>query len=487
MSDLLDAYSRGDVSCVEVVQGYLDRISAFDQQGPDLRTIITLNPKVLEQAAELDALRRRDPDGVGRLHGIPVVAKDNFTTVDMPTTGGCIAFRHARARRDATQIAKLRDAGALILAKTNLGELGLNGMTRSAVGGQTRNPYDLTRTPGGSSGGSGAALAANFTVLGTGNDSGQSSRSPASANCCVAIRPTRGLVSRHGTAFGGRTQDEAAPLARNIADLAEMLAVVSGYDPLDPITALGVSKDQATYAGSLRADALSGARFGLLTDVMGTEARHADTNSVVERSIAIMAELGATVEPISIPGLDELSADFTLVQIEFREAFLTYLSEFEPGTVDVDSFESFMAKAGSEFESCVNWPLLNESLAVTVDTTSDAYKVEFYRRLRLEHALLEAMASRGLDALLYPHQRCLVASIGEPQLERNGVLSHGSGLPAITFPGGFSPPTESAPLGIPVGVELLGPAWSEGNLLGYAYAFEKAAQVRRPPASTPPL
>jgi amidase len=278
------ALDSGKVTCTQVVQHYLDRIDAFDDRGPAVNAIITVNRRALETAAEMDRL-----DGAARarrpLHCIPVVLKDNFHTADMPTTGGSVTFKNLQTPDDGFVVKKLRDAGAIIVAKANLHELARAGTTVSSLGGQTKNPYDLTRTPGGSSGGTGAAIAANFGVLGTGSDTGQSVRSPSSANAIVGLRPTRGLISRAGVMPFSTTQDEAGPMTRTVEDVARMLDVIAGYDANDPITAFSAGHIPATYTASLDAGGLKGARIGLLTDFIGREPIHEDVNRAVESAV----------------------------------------------------------------------------------------------------------------------------------------------------------------------------------------------------------
>jgi amidase len=383
VEDIHRGFADGTLTCVELVQGYMDRIAAFDRRGPELCAVITVNPNALAEAAAKDAEYIADPASVGPLHGIPVLAKDNYSTVGIATTNGAWAFEHAVALHDATIIAKLKEAGAIILAKVNLGELAMSPTTGSALGGQTKNPYDLSRTPGGSSGGTGATLAANFGVLGTGSDTGQSSRSPASANNCVALRPTRGLISRDGIGPGMRVQDEGGPLARTITDLAKFTDAIAGYDPRDPVTAFGMYQKPASYTPFLDADGLKGARLGLLKEVVGAEARHAEVNAVLKSSIAVMESLGATVVDVSIPDLDALTDDIAITKWEFRAAFEKYLEDFEPGSVRVANTDEFFETGKTHFHPSMGSGSLPALAAMTEDTDSDAYKVAYMRRLVL--------------------------------------------------------------------------------------------------------
>jgi amidase len=470
------------VTCVQVVQHYLDRIDAYDDRGPALNAVISINKRAVDTAAEMDRLdratRARRP-----LHCIPVVLKDNFHTADMPTTGGAVTFKNLQTRDDGFVVRRLRDAGAIIVAKANLHELARAGTTISSLGGQTKNPYDLTRTPGGSSGGTGAAIAANFGVLGTGSDTGQSVRSPSSANGIVGLRPTRGLISRAGIMPFSTTQDEAGPMTRTVEDVARMLDVMAGYDPNDPITAFNVGHIPATYTAELKADGLKGARIGLLTEFMGVDPIHQDVNRAVESAVSRMTAMGATIVRISIPGLDDLTRGLSVMGFEFKAAFDNYLIGLGDAA-PVKSLAEFVAR-GEAHDSMRRG--LEADLKVVDGLQSPEYHRMLQRRHALRQAVMTAIAANKLDAILYPHQKRLVVPIGEDQAERNGVLSNSTGFPALTFPGGFSPPTASAPIGVPIGLELLGPEWSEPVLLKLAYAYEQASRHRKPPRSTPPL
>jgi Asp-tRNA(Asn)/Glu-tRNA(Gln) amidotransferase A subunit family amidase len=475
--------AAGTVTCAQVVQAHLRRIEAYDDRGPALNAIITINRRALDTAAELDRLGNAGASLLRPLHCIPVILKDNYDTADMPTTGGSVTLAESIPLRDAFVVKKLREAGAVILAKANLTELARGGATVSSFGGQTRNPYDLTRTPGGSSGGTGAAVAASFAVLGTGSDTGQSVRSPASAQSLVGLRPTRGLISRSGIIPASTTQDEAGPITRTVADAARMLDVMAGYDPDDPITAFGAHRIPPTYTAFLNREGLKGARIGVLTEFFGSDAVHQDVNAVTEAAITRMTDAGARMIRITIPELDRLTRNVQVSQYEARAAFNAYLASLGP-RAPVKTLEEFIARG--EFHPSLKAGLEAEQRAV--DGRNDPeYRNRLLRRDELRKAVMNVIAANTLDAILYPHQRRLVVPIGEEQVERNGVLSNSTGFPAITIPGGFSRPTAAAPLGVPVGIELLGPDWSEPALIALAFAFEQVARPRRPPASTPPL
>src|SRR5437870_3800924 len=309
------AFAAGKTTCVQLVRAYLNRIEAYDHRGAALNAIITINPKALETAAEMDRLAAADKLR-SPLHCIPVILKDNYDTADMPTTGGSLTLAESVPTRDAFVVKKLREAGALILAKANLMELARGGTTVSSLGGQTRNPYDLSRTPGGSSGGTGAAIAASFAITGTGSDTGQSIRSPASAQSLVGLRPSRGLVSRSGIIPYSTTQDEGGPITRTVEDAARTLDAIAGYDPADPITAFGITRIPRTYTASLDPEGLKGARIGVLEDFFGVAPIHQDVNTVVETAIKRMTESGATMVRIRIPNLASLTRDIQISQYE---------------------------------------------------------------------------------------------------------------------------------------------------------------------------
>jgi Asp-tRNA(Asn)/Glu-tRNA(Gln) amidotransferase A subunit family amidase len=319
-------------------------------------------------------------------------------------------------------------------------------------------------------------------VLGTGSDTGQSIRSPASANNLVGIRPTRGLVSRAGVAPNSLTQDEIGPITRTVRDAALMLDVMAGYDPADPITAFSIGRIPKSYTQLLGVDALKGARIGVMTNLFGREERHQEVNKVMEDVIAKVGSLGATVIRFDLPEYDKLASVVSTSQFEARTVMESYFAALGP-KVPIRTFADLVATKKSVVQST-----LEKELAVVDGMNSQAYKDRTLNRDKLRLALATKMADLNLDAILYPLQKILVAPVtATDQLERNGTLSNGTGFPAVTFPGGFSTPTATAPLGVPVGAEFLGWEYSEAKLLAYAYAFEQAYKPRKPPASTPPL
>jgi len=480
ISDVHAAYKSGALTSVKLVQAYLARIRASDQAGPKLNVVIFLNPRALEEAAALDEHFRKTGKFVGPLHGIPVLLKDNVNTKDMPTTGGSLSLAGYTPSTDAAITQKLRSAGAIILAKVNLHEFAIWGETISSIQGQTLNPYDLTRTPGGSSGGTGAGVAANFAIAGIGTDTVNSIRSPASANSIVGIRPTLGLVSRAGIIPYSFTQDAAGPLARTVTDAAKMLNVLAGYDPSDPATAWSVGNTEEDYTKFLNAKGVQGKRIGVLRSFFGTAPINSEVNTIANEAIEDLKRSGVTIVELNTPDLDsgKLTSDVSVHLYEFKPALNAYLAA---GNTPVKSLEEIIASG--KFSPNIKDSITKaESLEM-----DDAYRVRLQKRAELQQRVMKIMADERLDAIVFPHQQRLVVPIGEKQVERNGVLGSVTGFPSIVVPGGFSSPTPTAALGVPVGIEFLGRPWSEKLLIEIAYGYEQATKHRRPPPAIPPL
>jgi amidase len=485
INDIHRGFQSGKLTCHTLVRQYLNRIEEYDQQGPTLNAMLYVNTKALEQADAIDKQFKRGAK-LKPLACIPVVLKDNFDTVDMPTTGGSLALKGMQPTKDAFTVTRLRESGAILIGKTNMHELALAGLTVSSLGGQTKNPYELSRTPGGSSGGTGAALAANFATVGTGSDTVNSIRSPASANSLVGIRPTRGLISRAGIIPVSFTQDAAGPLGRNVTDVAIMLDVMAGYDPDDPLTALGIGRIPSTYTASLDRNGLKVTHIGVLRTLFGTGPDHQEVNRVTAIALEALKRNGAILVDLDDAALDtgKLNSDLDVQKYEYKFDLNNYL-KVQPdapvhslaeliasGKYHQDSLGKFLASAES-YENGLNDPNYKDRRV----------KIDDLRVL-----LANLMAKNGVIALVYPHQKRLPVMIGEStQLERNGILASITGFPAITVPAGFSTPTESAPMGVPVGIEFLGQPFSEPQLLRIAYGFEQVTHARKPPQSTPPL
>ncbi|MHB8478432.1 MAG: amidase family protein [Steroidobacteraceae bacterium] len=474
------AYRSGATTATGVVQGYLDRIQAYDQTGPKLNVVISLNPRALAEAAALDGHLRTTGSFVGPLHGIPVLLKDNVNTKDMPTTAGSLSLAGYTPTTDAAITQKLRSAGAIILAKVNLHEFAVWGETVSSIRGQTLNPYDPTRTPGGSSGGTGAGLAANFAVAGIGTDSVNSIRSPASANGIVGIRPTVGLISRAGVIPYSSTQDAVGPLARTVTDAAIMLNVLVAYDPDDPATASGVGNTEADYAKFLKIDGVTGKRIGVLRSFFGNAPIHEEVSAIANKAVEELGKLGAALIELNLPDLDsgKISSDISIHLYEFKPEINAYLAA---GNAPITSLAEIISSGRFHPNIGDN---LKKAQGLELD---DSYRLRLQKRAELQRRIIRIMADDHLDAIVFPHQKRLVVPIGETQLERNGALGSVTGFPSIVVPGGFSSSTPTAKLGVPVGIEFLGGPWSEGLLLEIGYGYEQATMHRRPPPSAPPL
>jgi Asp-tRNA(Asn)/Glu-tRNA(Gln) amidotransferase A subunit family amidase len=466
------AMGRGEASAVDLVDAYRARIDAFDVGGPALNSLARLDPRAREIAAMLD--RERAEQGPrGPLHGIPVVVKDNFETRGMATEAGSLALRGFAPDRDAELVRRLRDAGAVILGKTNMHEFAYGIESVGSAFGVTRNPYDPGRNPGGSSGGTGAAVAASFASVGLGSDTCGSIRDPAAHNALVGLRGTQGASSRRGIIPLSSTQDIGGPLARSVTDLALVLDVTTGYDPGDPQTAASVGRLAGSFTQDLHPDALRGARIGIVTNLVRAAPEDEAVARVFDAAMAELRGLGAeTVDVSTAELMAEVRAvddGFYVLAHDFGRDIDRYLAGHPNAPVSGirDILESGLVIATVQ-------PLIAWSLAVQEDPP-ERYLAEHAKRERLAAELRQLMAAQQLDALAYPTLTRIAAPIGEMQQGDNCHLSAVSGFPAITVPAGFTRE------GLPVGLELLGRPWDDAALLGLAYAFEQATRHRRPP------
>ncbi|WP_308752672.1 amidase family protein [uncultured Anaerotruncus sp.] len=476
------AMLAGEVTCRELAEYYLKRIDAYDQKGPCLNAIILVNPRALEEADRLDAALKNG-GLTGPLHGIPVILKDNVDTADMPTTAGSESLRGFTPDEDAFITKRLREAGALILAKSNLHEFAIWGETISSILGQTLNPYDLTRTPGGSSGGTGAAIASDFGILGIGTDTINSIRSPSSACSLVGIRPTIGLVSRGGVVPYSFTQDTAGPICRTVEDAVAVLDVIAGYDPGDDETAWCVDKlQQGSYAEYLKKDGIRGKRIGVLESFFGKKDVHEEVNRVVRAAIEVLRGQGAEIVPIT-EEIDSgwLTSSVSVHLYDLKDHLNIYLNALPP-RAPVHSVEEVMASG--KFH-----PGIRENLekAMQLSTGTPEYNQRLILRAQTQTKVMKLMADYELDAMVYPHQQQLVCKTGGSQQQRNGVLCSVTGFPSIAVPAGYSTPDQNAPIGVPVGMEIIGRPWSEPTLIEIAYGFQQAAPLRKSPPTTPDL
>lgn len=470
--ELQAAMASGQTTSEELVSQYLERIAAFDQSGPALNAMLYINPRALEEAIALD--RERAEEGPrGPLHGIPIVLKDNYDTADMPTTASAVAMAGFVPPDDGYQVRRLREAGAIFIGKTNLHEFARGIETVSSLGGYTRNPYDPRRNPGGSSGGTAAAVAANFAAVGMGSDTCGSIRIPAASNNLYGLRVTQGLSSRDGIIPLSHTQDVGGPIARSVVDLAIVLDATVGEDPADDQTAGANDHVPATYRDFLQADSLEGARLGLLTGYLATSSPYGDVTRVVRDAAASMANHGAEIIELEIDGLDELLRNTGVIDYEFTTDIEAYLRESgAPISSIPELLESGKYHAALEAR-------YRRSVARAEDT--EEHGARLARQGEVRRLLIETMDANNLDALVYPTLRVKPVFIGESQYGSLCRIAAHSGLPALTAPAGFTAD------GLPVGIELLARPFADGRLLGLAFAWERLEQPRRAPQRMPSL
>ncbi|MFA6166901.1 MAG: amidase family protein [Gemmatimonadaceae bacterium] len=471
VTDLQRAMSSGRVSSAQLVDAYLARIAAYDHAGPALNAMIRLNPRARAAAAALDAERAAGRVR-GPLHGIPVILKDNYDTKDLPTSAGSLALANHQPVQDAFVVRRLREAGAVILGKANMHELAAGVTNISSFGGQTRNPYDISRCPGGSSGGTGAAVAASFGALGWGSDTCGSIRIPSAFGSLFGLRPTMGLFSRDGIVPLAMTQDVPGPLARTVTDLAIGLDATIGEDPNDAATHLN-GRIRPHFVDSLRKDALRGARIGIFAPYFrNADADVADTIRAAARSLAAQ---GAEVVEVNMPGFDDLIAGSSAIILETKFDLMDYFAR--PGGAPVKSLREIIDKG-----------LYDKALELRhkMADTASARDTESHRKVLAKQAvvrerIIALLDSLKLDAIAYPTSTRKPVLAGDPQLGGTCALSAQTGLPAISMPAGFTAD------GLPTGLELLGRPFSDARLVAYAYAFEQAGPRRRPPPAAPPL
>lgn len=479
------ALFNGTATCRQIVASFVSRIIAQDDS---LRSVICLNPLALEVADKLDAkLAAGGPRGI--LFGVPILLKDNFDEVNMNTTGGCRALAGLQPGEDAATVQAFKHADAIILGKTNLHEMALEGLTVSSLGGQTINPFDLSRTPGGSSGGSAVAVAASFCVFATGTDTMNSLRSPASANSLFSVRPSWSLVSRAGIMPVSYTQDVAGPIARCTRDLAVALTVMASASPDLRDRATSCVPDHTVkldYRANLTTGSLQGLRVGLVETFIDKTGREETepVNSAIELMVIHLKRLGSEIIPIneSIYNTQSILTRTDTQRYEFREELDAYLGlSSHTGTYPA-SFEALF-RSDETLVIPSRRDLIRQSL---ISSTEDAeYKSVKSNIAELVQKLEETFDRLNLDALIYPEQTNLVVKLGSPfQRGRNGILAAVTGWPVVTVPAGFSTATTAgAPLlgTVPIGMEILGRPLTEQKLLQMAYQIETHIPVRRAP------
>lgn len=480
--------AAGELSAYSLVEGFLQRIEAIDRSGPTLNSIIELNPDALSEALRLDEERAAGRIR-GPMHGVPVLLKDNIDAAGMVNSAGSLALASHRPAEDAFVVARLREAGAIILGKANLSEWANFRSTRSTSGwssrgGQTRNPYLLDRNPCGSSSGSATAVAANLVTVAVGTETDGSIMCPAAVTGLVGIKPTLGLVSRQGIIPIAISQDTAGPMARTVADAAALLGAMAGADPRDPEATVAEPHIRNDYTVHLRADGLAGARIGVVRETFGF---HPGVDAVLEAALETLQAAGAElVDPVEIATHEQYrEAEYAVLLHEFREGLNGYLVE---SGAPIASLAELIAFNRAHAEAVMPWfeqeiLELAESVGSAESRADYLEALDTAKRLARVEGLEAALAAHGLDALL-------TAAVGPawPTDPINGdhflgagySLAAVAGTPSLTVPAGTVN-------GLPIGIVFMGPAWSEGRLIELAHAFEQHQQARRPPALKPTL
>src|SRR5262245_13183679 len=472
IAEIHQALRSGKITCRQLVEAYLERINAYDQS-TKLNSIVLINPQALAEADKLDEEFKRTRK-LRPLHGIPVIVKDNYDTKDLQTTAGSLALKGSVPPDDAYQVRKIREAGAIVLAKSNMAEWAFSPMlTESSIAGVTRNPYDLERVPAGSSGGTAAAVAANFGAVGLGTDTGNSIRGPSSHNALVGIRSTMGLTSRDGIIPLYLRNDIGGPMARTVEDAVRVLEVIAGYDPADPITRYSEGKTQKNYTQYLKKNGLKGARLGVFRRYVDAPTTDPQIKALVAKAIEDLKAQGAVVvDPFDLPNYDELTKDIWCNSFHY----------------DVNNYLDSLVKKGKYknltaiVESGLYSPYIERRLKDAVKTTpqsppcKDLYNEP--RNVAFREALLKAMEKDRLDAVIYPTWSNPPRKVGDlqsPAGDNSQMLSPQTGFPAITVPMGFTYGS------LPAGLTFLGRSFSEPDLIKFVYSYEQATKHRRPP------
>jgi amidase len=486
--DLQDGMQNGKFTARSLVERYLARIEAIDRQGPELRSVIEVNPDARSIADALD-VERKQKGSRGPLHGIPILIKDNIDTADqMATTAGSLALAGAKPKQDAFLVTRLRDAGAVILGKTNLSEwanirCSYSTSGWSARGGFTKNPYALDRNPSGSSSGSGVAVSANLCAAAIGTETDGSILSPSSVNGIVGIKPTMGLVSRSGVIPISHNQDTAGPMARTVRDAAILLNVLAGPDPKDEATAQNQQMRATGYTAGLNVDGLKGARVGVARNYFGF---HDAVDAVMAKALDALKQLGAIlVDPAEVPNAAKVGEHEMLVLLyDLKTDLKAYLDGLGPN-VPVRSLKDVIAF--NEKNAAKEMPYFGQDRLIKAEAkgplTDSEYvqALENCRRLMRTEGIDAVMDKHKLDALVAPTEGPAWLTdriVGDRFLCSSTSAAAVAGYPSVTGPAGFV-------FGLPIGISFFGRAWSEPTLLRLAYAFEQGTKVRRPPRMLP--
>jgi len=476
ISEIRSAISSREITCFELVQTYIKRIKTYDQP-TRLNAIVVINGNALVRARELDEEFNRTGK-LRALHGIPIIVKDNYDTKGLQTTGGSLALKGSIPPDDAFQVKKLREAGAIVLAKANMAEWAFSPyVTVSSIAGITRNPYDLERVPAGSSGGTAAAVAANFGAVGLGTDTGNSIRGPSSHNCLVGIRSTMGLTSRDGIIPLYFRNDIGGPMARTVTDAVKILEVIAGYDPADPITKNCIGKVPDNYTQFLDKNGLKGAKIGVFRKYIDAPGIDSQVKALIEKAIEDLKTSGAVIiDPFVIPNFEALTKDIWCDR--FHHDVNTYLASLGE-TAPYKNLKEI-------FNSGLYLPYIEKRLKHALDVNVPPENMnppclDLYhdpRNIAFREAILKAMKQDNLDAIIYPTWNNPPRKIGDlksPAGDNSQLLSPHTGFPAITVPMGFTYGS------LPAGLTFVGKLFAEPDLIKFAYAYEQITKHRRPP------
>jgi amidase len=475
-----DRMAAGTLTSRALTEAYLDRIARFDDDGPRLDAVIEINPSALQEADALDAERKAGRLR-GPLHGIPVLLKDNIDVAGMVNSAGSLALADHRPARDAFAVARLREAGAVMLGKTNLSEWANFRSTRSTSGwssrgGQTKNPYVLDRNPCGSSSGTGTAIAASLGAVGVGTETDGSIICPAAVNGLVGLKPTVGLVSRTGIIPISISQDTAGPMTRTVADAALLLNGLIGIDSADPAAAAADGNAASDYMAFLNAGALQGKRIGVLRQVMGL---HPAVDAATEAAIAAMKAKGAELVDVKVAGYNSWSdAEFTVLLYEFKNGLNAYLKHSGVPHTSLEALIAFNKSNAPQVMPFFGQEIFEQARAKGPLTDAEYIKArDAARRLAGREGLIEALDGNTLDALIAPSMSPAWPTdhvLGDHFLGAGYGMAAVAGTPSITVPMGEI-------YGLPLGLTFMGRAYGEGDLLALAYAFEQATKARKPP------
>jgi amidase len=478
IAQIQSAFRDGSLTCRSLVEQYLKRIEADDKQGAKLNAIVMINPDALKTADDLDR-RFRQSGPIGPMHCVPVLVKDNYETFDMPTTAGSLSLKEMMTGKDAFVVKRLRDAGAVMVAKSNMAEFAFSPIetVNSILPGYTRNPYDTSRVTAGSSGGSAAALAANFAAIALASDTGDSIRGPAGHQALVGLRSTMGLVSRAGVVPLNLAADIAGAVTRTVTDTAAVLQVIAGEDPNDPVTATSRGHVDANYAAALRADGLRGARLGVLHQAYDTPTLDREVDDVFRAAIGELRNFGAEViDPVAVADLDALRRTQGGGCNQFKydlNRYLAGLSDKAPMRALADVIKS------RNFHPSIQGRLESAEASTDVPGESAGCRAREEFRVKLRAAVLKLMDDQRLDAMIYPtwsNPPRLIGDLNTPGGDNNQFFSPSTGFPAITVPMGFTRGDT-----LPAGLQFFGRPWDESRLLRFAFAYEQATHHRREP------